>query len=742
MKFISQHERIRELSAAWAGESTLTMAEFYFYHLGTSEQKSQQGLLRSLLHDILKPNLALTSKLVPAMWKDALALKDNETLALPSTAELKCAFQKLTESQLEQWKFCFFIDGLDEFSGNLSDGIEILSSLGESVNIKVIVSSRPLQACVRAFSSLPQLRLENLTRGDMMRYIDKILGPHPYIRSLHRQDPLFLSKLRTELVRKSSGVFLWLKLVCRTLLEGFDNYDRPAELQQRIIELPEELADLFEHMLKKISRPYQVYALSILNTCRASHLLCNNEIDVLSFAVADYHELDVSRIGGIHPRDETNDVELCLALEGRIRSRCCGLVEVKTIDQTSCSHDQSQFDPLFGTCWECDLLVSCTHGPQHWNHVTRECDKCKERRLSRGIVGFVHRSLLEYMETAEFDHFVTRMKLKELEHDPYVALSCIIFHSHAMRATRLDKDEEKPWKQEALLNTFLAECLAKVQPASLRSMKHMCFELGRLDGHLRAFIDDATYKPKQNHPTSRDKTAVSVALLLTAELPFVDLFDAVWKEAGMPELSSIRLGASPLYHAVAHPLLKTCKILPAVVPALLRYLLLAGCDANEECSDVVDIERFTTPWIQLLQNVRGPQYLQCILEGDPDLFRLFLDRGAHLDPARAMIEISTGLNFREMCSSQFVGPAHCQRATKFPNFWITLAKAVHEQEPLDTSISPQTAMDTIDWESALPAMPSQSGTGGQTNRKRRANDSDDADEREPPEKHLRTSSNA
>lgn len=40
MKFIHDHPRNAELLRSWASISTLTVASFFFYHLGTNEQKS------------------------------------------------------------------------------------------------------------------------------------------------------------------------------------------------------------------------------------------------------------------------------------------------------------------------------------------------------------------------------------------------------------------------------------------------------------------------------------------------------------------------------------------------------------------------------------------------------------------------------------------------------------------------------------------------------------------------------
>lgn len=53
MKFLCDHEQTRKLLAPWASPIKLDLANFFFWNSGTTDQKSQSGLLRSLLHEIL-----------------------------------------------------------------------------------------------------------------------------------------------------------------------------------------------------------------------------------------------------------------------------------------------------------------------------------------------------------------------------------------------------------------------------------------------------------------------------------------------------------------------------------------------------------------------------------------------------------------------------------------------------------------------------------------------------------------
>jgi len=60
-----------------------------------------------------------------------------------------------------------------------------------------------------------------------------------------------------EIVSKSSGVFPWVVLACRSLISGFADYDRLPELRRRIDELPSELEDMFQHMLKNVKERHR-----------------------------------------------------------------------------------------------------------------------------------------------------------------------------------------------------------------------------------------------------------------------------------------------------------------------------------------------------------------------------------------------------------------------------------------------------------------------------------------------------
>ncbi|RMJ11812.1 hypothetical protein CDV36_008534 [Fusarium kuroshium] len=329
MKYLHSHPRTHSLLREWAGASSYTLVDFFFLNLGTEEQKSFEGLSRALLYQLLKPNPSLIHQALPGMVKE---LKDTDkSPSLPSLSEVRYAFKVLT-GEPTLGKACIFIDGLDEFEGDIRESISLIKELGHSSHIKVLVSSRPIPACVAAYEDLPKLHLQDLTRTDIRAYVEDVIGNHPYIKRLLRRSPEGAKGVMEDLINKSSGVFLWVVLACRSLLSGFEDCDRLPELRKRVEELPPELEDLFDLMLAKINQRYKSQGAYLLRVCYESQRASRDPycpaltyIDTLALALVDDPDISASSIGDLSLQDMK---DLCITLEGRLRSRCGGLLEI------------------------------------------------------------------------------------------------------------------------------------------------------------------------------------------------------------------------------------------------------------------------------------------------------------------------------------------------------------------------------------------------------------------------------
>ena len=257
MRFITKHLKTRLALSRWASDQQLITAGFYFWHAGTVLQKSQEGLLQSLLYETFSQCPELIPDVLPERWKSCKP--SNPIDRHWSRAELIKAFAKLSNQPRMLKRACFFIDGLDEYDGDHDELICLLRSFSRSNNIKICASSRPWNVFKRAFGtgSDTMLRLEDLTRNDITLYVRETLERNDLFNQLKERENAPCVELVDEVVSKAQGVFLWVFLVVRSLLTGLTNADRIMDLRKRVRHLPADLESYFAHMLASIDTFYE-----------------------------------------------------------------------------------------------------------------------------------------------------------------------------------------------------------------------------------------------------------------------------------------------------------------------------------------------------------------------------------------------------------------------------------------------------------------------------------------------------
>jgi hypothetical protein len=239
------------------------------------------------------------------------------------------------------------LDGLDEYEGQPEDYeemTEFLCSMSTSPNIKICVSSRPLLVLEDAFRRYPGLRLQDLTYQDITQYVSDKLGNHPRFQLLSSKEPEKAPALLEEIVTKANGVFLWVKLVVRSLVAGLQNRDSIVDLQRRLFLLPADLEDLYSYMLSRIDSFYKLKACEMFQLVRAQRVRERNYwptatvqstrdvFTIFALAMADNESpsqiLDAAI--GSSPIDDILDA--CSEMESRLKVRCAGLLEVQHQD--------------------------------------------------------------------------------------------------------------------------------------------------------------------------------------------------------------------------------------------------------------------------------------------------------------------------------------------------------------------------------------------------------------------------
>ncbi|KAK5996604.1 hypothetical protein PT974_01941 [Cladobotryum mycophilum] len=263
MKFLRQHPTTTKYLRQWASTCDLIIADYYFWSLGTTIQKSQEGLFRSLLIQILgtRPNL------MPVVMANRWSAPYSESFSHWSHSELLQALLVIGTLQFPPLRVCLFIDGLDESSDNHQELLQALWGIGKCPNYKICVSSREWPDFSNAFKSSPwKLHLQDLTNRDIEQYIRDTLEEDAQFRRLQGRDKGATLQLVSLIKGKAHGVFLWVFLVVRSLIRGLRSEDTITDLQQRLDDLPSDLLAYFGHILDEVEDVYKKRAVRLFLT--------------------------------------------------------------------------------------------------------------------------------------------------------------------------------------------------------------------------------------------------------------------------------------------------------------------------------------------------------------------------------------------------------------------------------------------------------------------------------------------
>ena len=133
MKHLYNHERTLAALNVWTGEKHLITASFFFWNAGTEMQKSQQGLLQTLLYHVLRQRPALVRFICRLRWDSS---NPGHSMSPWSRREILQALASSGDAVRRSARFCFFVDGLDEYEGDHTELIKVLNDFASN-DIKV-----------------------------------------------------------------------------------------------------------------------------------------------------------------------------------------------------------------------------------------------------------------------------------------------------------------------------------------------------------------------------------------------------------------------------------------------------------------------------------------------------------------------------------------------------------------------------------------------------------------------------
>ncbi|EPE36694.1 hypothetical protein GLAREA_08857 [Glarea lozoyensis ATCC 20868] len=276
MKHLFDDERTKKYLLHWARnnppvDSPLHLATFFFWNSGTAEQKSQAGMLRALLHQILDQSPGLVPIVFPDIWAAVysrfLDRERRKTKSLPmlntwKLQNLKLALKTLAKQTQMPLKLLFLIDGLDEFD---EDPEDLIGMVRETIacgkgRIRFCLSSRPWVIFEDSFGQFANLKMSNLGK----------MRANTAFQRLAEAEPETTDQLVQEIVHKAEGVFLWVRIVVKSLLSGMRNLDDMSDLWRRLELLPKELEPLYEHLVVNIEPVYLEWVSKVFRIVQTS----------------------------------------------------------------------------------------------------------------------------------------------------------------------------------------------------------------------------------------------------------------------------------------------------------------------------------------------------------------------------------------------------------------------------------------------------------------------------------------
>ncbi|MBE3049206.1 hypothetical protein IMZ48_43255 [Candidatus Bathyarchaeota archaeon] len=240
---------------------------------------------------------------------------------------MSAALHRLSSHEAIAQRFCIFIDGLDEYHGEHRDLISVLQGLSTGGNFKLCVSSRPWNTFEDSLGTdtAKKLYLHELTQHDIQQYTSSTLQQDMNWKVSALTDIRY-NELTEEITTKSQGVFLWVVLVVRSVLDGLSNGDSIRMLERRIKEIPRDLGPFFKHILRSISSIYHkqtaLYFRVALDAPQALTLMHYWFLD--QCVESDQSALDAL----IQPMDNHDVFHRHTTMRRRLNACCKGLLEV------------------------------------------------------------------------------------------------------------------------------------------------------------------------------------------------------------------------------------------------------------------------------------------------------------------------------------------------------------------------------------------------------------------------------
>ncbi|KAM0428951.1 hypothetical protein ACHAPT_006754 [Fusarium lateritium] len=168
--------------------------------------------------------------------------------------------------------------------------------------------------------------LQDLTKDDIYRFATESLQGDALFPTTSASSDEYAG-LITDMVQRANGVFLWVALVVRELLDGLVEEDDIFMLRRRLDSLPEDLEGFFALILGRIHKVYRAESGKLFQLAvRATKPL---PIFTLAHLERERADQDYALRTAVKPIKAVEEVEVYRIHKARLNARCRGLLEIR-----------------------------------------------------------------------------------------------------------------------------------------------------------------------------------------------------------------------------------------------------------------------------------------------------------------------------------------------------------------------------------------------------------------------------
>jgi len=288
---------------------------FFFSARGAGLERSIEGLYRSLTYQLVRERRTLLAQLASlANEKELRYGHGNWTWHVKEIKE----FFHASIAKAGYGPLKVFVDALDECK---DDDVQKAVTAFERSAATSIANGTILDICWSS-RHYPHIRVKRSLVICMEHQNAEDIAA--YVRNEIKDSSLIDQELESEIIEMANGVFMWVVLVFRQLLDAEDLGQSRAEKKQILEDLPSELDDLFRRILKSVKpRHQQTRTLLFQYAMVAREPLLLSDMQVALAFSANPPPLSIESW-----RASDSYLEHCIAFPNFIREVSGGLLEI------------------------------------------------------------------------------------------------------------------------------------------------------------------------------------------------------------------------------------------------------------------------------------------------------------------------------------------------------------------------------------------------------------------------------